>query len=72
MIDQDEIIRFQACNPKRQRTAVWARYEKYKVATTVDDALKLGATGVDVTHDLKHCFCHAAFRAKASTRDPHR
>ena len=47
MIDLDELIRFQACKPKRRRTAAWERYKKYKVATTVGDALKLGATGVD-------------------------
>ena len=49
-------IRFLACNPKRQKTAAWQRYEKYKVATTVFDALKLGAMPKDIKHDLKHGF----------------
>ena len=44
MVDHDELIQFQACNPKRCRAAAWERYEKYKVATTVGDAFKLGAT----------------------------
>ena len=56
MVDHDELIRSQACNPKQCGTAAWERYEKYKVATTVGDALQLGATVVDIKHDLKRCF----------------
>jgi len=56
MIDRDELVRFQACNPKRRKTAARERYEKYEVATTIGDALKLGATVVDITYDLKLCF----------------
>ena len=39
MVDHDELIRFQACAPKRRRTAAWELDEKYNVATTVGDAL---------------------------------
>ena len=53
MVSHDELIQLQACNPKRFRTATWERYEQYKVATTVGDALKLGATVVYIKHVLK-------------------
>ena len=54
--DYGDGIRFLARNPKRQRTAAWHRYETYKVATTVFDALKLGAMPKYAKHYLKHCF----------------
>ena len=54
--DDGDGIRFVTRNPKRPRTAAWQRYEQYKVATTVGDALKLGAMRCDIRHDLKHCF----------------
>ena len=54
--DDGDGIHFVARNPKRPRTAAWQRYEQYKVATTVGDALKLGAMRRDIRHDLKHCF----------------
>ena len=44
MADPAEPIRFQACNPKRQKTGAWERYEKYKIAITIGEGLKLGAT----------------------------
>ena len=44
MVDHDELIRFQACKPKRRRTAAWERYEMFKVAIAVGDAFKLGAS----------------------------
>ena len=56
IVDNGDSIRFLERNPKRQKTAAWERYETYKVATTVGDALKLGATLVDIRHDLRHCF----------------
>ena len=56
MVDKDEAIWFQACNPKRPKTAAWQRYEKYKAATTVSEAKQLGARTVDIDHDLKHCY----------------
>ena len=56
MVEHDEFIRFQECNPKRRRTAAWERYDKYKVATIVGYALKLGATIVYIAYDSKHCF----------------
>ena len=67
MVDHDELIQFQACNPKRCRTAAWERYAKYKVATTVGDALKLGATVVKIKARFEAVIGHAAYRAKAST-----
>ena len=55
-VDDGDGIRFVTRNPKRPRTAAWQRYEQYKVATTVGDALKLGAMRFDIQYDLKHCF----------------
>ena len=56
LVHSGDSIHFLARNPKRQKTAAWERYETYKVATTVGDALKLSATLVDIKHDLRHCF----------------
>ena len=56
MGSRSDAICFQACNPKRRRTAARERYEAYKVATTVGEALELGATPVDIKHDLTHRF----------------
>ena len=50
-VDDGDGVRFLARNPKRQRTA-WQRYAKYEVATTVCDALKLGAMPKDIKHDV--------------------
>ena len=62
--DDGDGIHFVTRNPKRPRTAAWQRYEQYKVATTVGDALKLGAMRRDIRHDLKHC-CASKIRGAA-------
>ena len=64
--DDGDGIHFVTSNPKRPRTAAWQRYEQYKVATTVWDALKLGAMRLDIRHDLKHCFA-SKIRGMAET-----
>ena len=62
---RDDAIRFQECNPKEWHTAAWHRYEKYKVATTVGDALNLGAKSVDIKYDLNHRFATKNFAGVA-------
>ena len=52
----DDLVVFQAKNPKRRRSSAWGRYERYKVATTVGQARELGATGDDLRHDARHGF----------------
>ena len=56
VFDRDDLVVFQAKNPKRQRSGAWGRYEKYKVATTVGQARELGATAEDLRHDARHGF----------------
>lgn len=57
--DDVEIV-FDA-NQRRKGTAVWARYEKYQVATTIKEARALGATAADIKKDFeKGWFCLAA------------
>eukprot|EP00931_Biecheleriopsis_adriatica_P104372 TRINITY_DN79056_c0_g1_i1.p1 TRINITY_DN79056_c0_g1~~TRINITY_DN79056_c0_g1_i1.p1 ORF type:complete len:303 (+),score=62.43 TRINITY_DN79056_c0_g1_i1:36-944(+) len=46
-------IRFKQDNPKRSGSAAHERYEKYKVATTVAEAVELGAWTGDLSHDQK-------------------
>ena len=43
----DSIV-FQLSNPYRRKTMAWSRYEKYKVVTTVGQALQLGASWADL------------------------
>ena len=67
--DDSDGIHFVTRNPKRPRTAAWQRYEQYKVATTVGDALKLGAMRRDIRHDLKHgCASKIRGAAEATLR----
>lgn len=40
-------------NRRRKGTAVWARYEKYQVATTIKEARELGATPADIKKDFE-------------------
>lgn len=52
----DEAIVFQAANPKKAGSNAHGRYEKYKKATTVKQALGLGADKADIAHDFKKGF----------------
>ena len=56
VFDRNDLIVFQANNPKRRRTGAWGRYERYKVATTVGQARELGATAQDLRHGAKRGF----------------
>jgi len=46
-------ISFRQDNPKKPGSKAHTRYEQYKKATTVDEALKFGADKADLNHDLK-------------------
>ena len=43
-------------NPKRKGSKAHARYEAYETATTVAEALELGATKADLKYDSEHEF----------------
>ena len=60
----------QEWNPKKQHTAAWRRYEKYKVATTVGGALNLGARSVDIKYDLDHRFATKHFATPPPQSEP--
>ena len=54
---QDETcIDFRQENPKQANSKAWHRYNKYKVARTVKEALHLGAERTDLSNDLKKGF----------------
>lgn len=50
-------IRFKAENPKRAGSKAHERYEIYKVATTMEEAVRLGASRSDVQNDIKQGLC---------------
>ena len=50
-------IRYQLTNPKREGTLCHARYEEYKCARTVQEALEKGATKADLKWDAERGFC---------------
>jgi hypothetical protein len=45
-----DAVRYIMPNPKKKGTLSAARYDEYMVATTVDEALRFGATRADVTY----------------------
>lgn len=54
--DDNTTIVFQSTNPKQRESKAWHRYEKYKGATTVGEAIGLGAERTDLNNDLKKNF----------------
>merc|ERR1712008_58545 len=48
---KDQKVHFDEKNPKRPGSLSYARYEKYKSASTVSAARKLGAAVGDISHD---------------------
>ena len=52
------IINFLAENPKKVGSKAWERYEKYKAATTVGDATRLGAQWQDLSADFEKKYLH--------------
>jgi len=53
---EGEMIRFEQKNPKRSSEPPYERYEKYKKAKTVQQALHLGALRADIRWDFKMGF----------------
>ena len=53
-IDDDLRILVQTENPKKYGTSSYKRYEKYKVASTIGEARRLGATATDIRFDRTH------------------
>lgn len=58
--ENDERIVFNQENAKRLASSGWERYEKYKKAKTLDQALSLGAAKGDIAHDWKKGFFRRA------------
>ena len=54
--DDSTKIAFQSANPKQKESKAWHRFEKYKAATTVGEAIGLGAERSDLNNDLKKNF----------------
>ena len=52
-----EAVWFQSKNPKKRGSQSWARYEKYKRATTMAQFRELGGTTADLRHDKQKEFC---------------
>eukprot|EP00440_Ansanella_granifera_P024189 gb/GFBE01026275.1/.p1 GENE.gb/GFBE01026275.1/~~gb/GFBE01026275.1/.p1 ORF type:complete len:309 (+),score=77.89 gb/GFBE01026275.1/:1-927(+) len=52
----DEPIEFSQTNPKKAGGSSWDRYEAYKKANTVKEALDLGAAKGDIAYDWKRGF----------------
>lgn len=50
-------ISFCAENPKRAGTKAHERYERYKLAKTVAEAIEFGASRSDITADIKNGYC---------------
>lgn len=56
-ISESDPVKFEQTNPKRAGTAAWDRYEKYKSAKTMQEALSLGAAKADFSNDVSRGFC---------------
>lgn len=52
-VDNSSKITYKQDNPKRPSSESYARYEGYKKAKTVSEAIALGATRQDVNYDVK-------------------
>lgn len=57
MHEDDKNVIFVEENNRRKGSAVWYRYEKYKTATTINEARQLGATGADIKKDFDKGWC---------------
>jgi hypothetical protein len=51
-----EAVRYITPNPKQQGSLSAARYDRYMLATTVDEALSFGATRDDIRYDFRKGF----------------
>ena len=53
MPEHNQKIVFVQKNNRREGTAVWTRYENYKLSTTINEARTLGATSADIKKDYE-------------------
>eukprot|EP00747_Dinoflagellata_sp_TGD_P085652 gnl/TRDRNA2_/TRDRNA2_162958_c0_seq6.p1 gnl/TRDRNA2_/TRDRNA2_162958_c0~~gnl/TRDRNA2_/TRDRNA2_162958_c0_seq6.p1 ORF type:complete len:309 (+),score=96.32 gnl/TRDRNA2_/TRDRNA2_162958_c0_seq6:119-1045(+) len=53
-ISHDTPIKFSHANPKKPGSKSAKRYERYRAAQSFQEALKLGASRTDLSHDVKH------------------
>eukprot|EP00913_Durusdinium_trenchii_P031352 g29357.t1 len=58
LADEQTEIWYVQENPKRKGSDSWKRYEEYKQAKTVGEALQLGSWKGDLKHDFDHRFLH--------------
>ena len=58
--DADTSIQYLQENPKKRGGEAFERYEKYKMARTVNEAKELGASQGDIAHDHKAGFLSIA------------
>lgn len=61
-------IDFTQSNPKRRGTAAFDRYEKYKKAKSVQEALEAGAIVGDLAHDFDKGFLKLASRTQGNAK----
>ena len=68
----EEAVWFQSKNPKKRGSQSWARYEKYKRATTMAQFRELGGTTADLRYDKQKEFCLVGAAAAEKTAAPPR
>lgn len=56
-LGDDDALEFDQDNPKKVGTSAWSRYEGYKLAKSMREALSLGAARGDIASDLKRGIC---------------
>lgn len=56
-LTDDTRISFKPENPKKAGSKAHERYQQYKTASTVAEAIRLKATRADLTNDVKQGFC---------------
>lgn len=59
-VADSEKISYTQANPKRANSESYARYEMYKKAKTVGEAISMGASRQDVNYDIAHGFATVA------------
>lgn len=63
-------LSYQQANPKRPGSLSWFRYEKYKSATTVQDALSKGMKRADLKFDFERGFVVGDGTSSSSLKKP--
>jgi len=71
LLKHDSFVRFNQVNPKRSNSSAARRYEDYKSARTVREALALGALSADLQHDFKKGFMVTLPDERCQSDEPH-